>query len=307
MADLEYIFEYPDLSTQQGIATQTELTRIYFKEILKTPSPFRAVLNTMTEAATKIGDWNIHSVVGMTRQRGSVRAATHEYTGDVVAVKAVDYSQSTWKAIAEEVNTYERLRRHLHEQEGANLIMQLYDVFYERGADYSGEQTIYLFWTPLMKYDFANLLDVPSISRLLSNEDTLELYHQALIGIEALHSLGWVHRDIKPENIGFDMNPLRAVILDLETATYLPDYHSAGINAAYEAPEQSGTWRPKSRNGRTTAEAATCGLRAVWGWRSTTRVSRGRAALIRGRKGGRRLRRRGRRRRGGSIRGRWRG
>ena len=65
-----------------------------------------------------------------------------------------------------------------------------------------------------------------------------------MLGLEFLHSHGWLHGDLKPGNIGFIGASSRAVLLDLGTACYLEPGHliepTPGKKGTirYQAPER---------------------------------------------------------------------
>lgn len=49
--------------------------------------------------------------------------------------------------------------------------------------------------------------------------ENAKFFCEALRALRFLHSEGWMHGDLKPQNIGIAYNPLRAVLLDLGSAS----------------------------------------------------------------------------------------
>ncbi|KAI1922905.1 hypothetical protein LOZ65_003375 [Ophidiomyces ophidiicola] len=70
------------------------------------------------------------------------------------------------------------------------------------------------------------------------------LFYEALLGLNFLHSHNWIHGDIKPNNIGISRGVPHAVLLDLENSiklqpgSFLPASPGKGGTVNYLAPER---------------------------------------------------------------------
>lgn len=232
LGELQYEFTY---TMQPGTALESEFQSLkieFFRRHLNAPAPLEATSATPSQNNMMVGNWTLHSAVGM-GAFGVVSAASH-HNGEVVAFKQLlRHNSATAKAVAREVSSAQEIKSatamHIHKQ----YIIQLKEVIYQ-GAQVefhaSHPEHVFILYTPLARGTFldqilANKTDPPSLNVRIA------LFTQILKGLACLHSLHWVHRDIKPTNLGVvSLAPPRAIILDLGQACYFrPSGSSSGI------------------------------------------------------------------------------
>lgn len=74
--------------------------------------------------------------------------------------------------------------------------------------------------------------------------DAVRVFHDALLGVKALHDQDWLHGDLKPPNVGVIGTPPRAVLLDVgHAARFKPGFTlcptpGRGGSLNYIAPER---------------------------------------------------------------------
>eukprot|EP00612_Vaucheria_litorea_P008351 CAMPEP_0171472934 /NCGR_PEP_ID=MMETSP0946-20130122/1557_1 /TAXON_ID=109269 /ORGANISM="Vaucheria litorea, Strain CCMP2940" /LENGTH=714 /DNA_ID=CAMNT_0012002633 /DNA_START=282 /DNA_END=2426 /DNA_ORIENTATION=- len=134
---------------------------------------------------------------------GTVCAAAHRETGEVVAVKQIPRNSVTSKEVMSEVEILRVAGDHRH-------IIKLMDLFWDDD-----------FWYVVMEMAHGGeLFDWIVNKGLLSEHDTCRVMQDIIRAIEFLHMHNIVHGDIKPENIMIaeDTNTLDVRLGDFGTA-----------------------------------------------------------------------------------------
>ncbi|KAK5011818.1 hypothetical protein LTR28_012289 [Elasticomyces elasticus] len=193
----------------------------YFKNVLDLPSPHEMVSATPSERDMIIGNWTVHSIVGI-GGHATIRAASWHRGGKTAGLKLMTRVEANG-LVDQEVFAYRRMKRDLNGIKDMQHVMQIEDVIYEHGGErFTRRGDVYMFWTPLARGDFSSLIlnrPAENSSPPLQREQLLTLFSQVLRGLCTLHAAGWVHCDIKPQNLGIvSLDPRTAVILDLGQA-----------------------------------------------------------------------------------------
>nr|POE61016.1 ribosomal protein s6 kinase alpha-5 [Quercus suber] len=182
----------------------------FMKRYSSTVRHFTSLAATPTEADVRVGPWILYSVVAHSAL-SIIHAASRLDHGAVVAIKCL-------------------LRSSTHAYDAKNLAgLEIYSCLETPLRDH-----------PDGEFVMKQLGVIPT--RKVVKRD---LSCQALLGLQALHDLGWIHRELKPDNLCvvtlLESAP-QAVVIDLGQATrYIPDthrpraYHCGTVN--HLAPE----------------------------------------------------------------------
>lgn len=144
--------------------------------------------------------------------------------------------RDTAKQIFREIQTLKAITA-LARQHNESRILQLRDVMYQFGnEDYQRNTTedVHLFLDPFLPFTVTHIIDIAHGNPLKSHL-ALWVLHEAMLGLQFLHRVGWMHGDIKPANIGVEMphtlpssldglQAIRVVILDLDNAIDLQPF-----------------------------------------------------------------------------------
>nr|POF02187.1 calcium/calmodulin-dependent protein kinase type 1 [Quercus suber] len=177
------------------------------------------VMGTPTPADPVIEEWRIHGVVGSTRST-TVHAASNIRTGELVAVKRIFCDPSRGPEMRREPEIYTDLAKPLRSHRYGKFVMQQIGTIPEHQRR-DRQYEMYLLWHPLVCADFARFMKSDPWSVHTPPAVKLDLFCQTLLGLKALHEIGWIHRDLKPSNLGIvsrNEDGPRAVIIDLGQA-----------------------------------------------------------------------------------------
>ncbi len=152
-------------------------------------------------------------------------------------------SRSHFK-VDNELRAYRGLSDAVDGMPGALYIMRFHAVLgrYWQGSD----SEIYMLWTPLAQVgDFSKFGSNSPLRQSVPNNVKLQLYYQALIGLEALYHAGYIRRDLKSQNIGIVSlrERPRTVLIDFGQTIHLDQGHDLTPSPAhcgtigYLAPE----------------------------------------------------------------------
>lgn len=167
--------------------------------------------------------------------------------------------RDTAKRISREIQTLKAITT-LARQHNESRILQLRDVMYQFGnEDYQQNTTedVYLLLDPFLPFTVDHIIEMDHGNPLKSRL-ALWVLHEAMLGLQFLHQVGWMHGDIKPGNIGIELphilpssleglQAVRVVLLDLDNATNLqsfgpnprlPPTPGRGGTVPYLAPER---------------------------------------------------------------------
>jgi hypothetical protein len=243
VGDCRYALEYSDLTpTMTAFREQLRQTLSKSQPVPSTwemtPTPSRLQRN--------VGEWTYCIAVGMGasgRVYGAVSTGTGQHgTAKVAVVKVVDASYGKRTSALDAVKNLQAIEA-LAAADDCTRIVRLLEVLPEdwRSLPATKPNEIYFIMTPQCTCTLWHVLKKKS-SYL--HDEKRRLFHSALLGLQWLHSKGWVHRDLKPDNIGV-VDDCHAVLLDLDTAYYLgtdptatiaPTPHKIGTRG-YLAPE----------------------------------------------------------------------
>ncbi|KAM5505383.1 hypothetical protein McaMca56_000027 [Microsporum canis] len=203
------------------------------------------------------GEWTISNFLGKGAY-GRVSSATNS-KGEVVAIKVVERDERKAEQIDHEIRVLKSLQELSEINEGdKNRIVRLKDTVYSSGNASSRPTTVEevaLILEPTVSATLSDLINPISGKRQVSLTKTVRLnfdwpcianlFYDALIGLNFLHSNNWVHGDIKPGNIRIlDGNTPRVVLLDFGGAVHLtperqlPATPGRGGTVNYLAPER---------------------------------------------------------------------
>ncbi|TKA70999.1 hypothetical protein B0A55_10765 [Friedmanniomyces simplex] len=162
--------------------------------------------------------------------------------GELVVIKQMIRKDSpSAKDADREIQQYEDIRNRLQHHPNRQFIIQLHDLICSSGRrsfeEVQSADIVNLVISPLARGTFWDIL--------ITGKDAVhpytktKLFAQSLLGVSALHEVGYVHRDLKPTNIGVvSLSPPRAVVLDIIQAKYIPTDWSKGVECT---PGYSGT------------------------------------------------------------------
>ncbi|KAM5448274.1 hypothetical protein McanCB49686_007235 [Microsporum canis] len=194
------------------------------------------------------GEWTISNFLGKGAY-GRVSSATNS-KGEVVAIKVVERDERKAEQIDHEIRVLKSLQELSEINEGdKNRIVRLKDTVYSSGNASSRPTTVEevaLILEPTVSATLSDLINPISGKRLNFDWPCIaNLFYDALIGLNFLHSNNWVHGDIKPGNIRIlDGNTPRVVLLDFGGAVHLtperqlPATPGRGGTVNYLAPER---------------------------------------------------------------------
>ncbi|WEW59610.1 hypothetical protein PRK78_005087 [Emydomyces testavorans] len=219
---LGYVFEYTDFAYDSAYPP----ARLqYFREHLRVEEPPPVYLETtpLKEGNITVGQWTIHSFLGA-GGFGRVCAATNAKS-QVVAMKNLirNLNQSV-DNIENEVKVLRELTELAESSGHSGRLLLLRDVIYHFGNN-ANQSTIlenaWLVMEPVVQHTFTRLM--PNLSDSATRTTRTALFREALLGVNFLHSHGWIHADLKPENIGVRRrDPPQVVLLDLGSAIKIP-------------------------------------------------------------------------------------
>ncbi|KAM5429699.1 putative non-specific serine/threonine protein kinase [Microsporum canis] len=245
VGDLGFEFQYTDYASTDSFYRDRQ---VYMEVSLGTTSfPNTGITPTPTSSKSLrcFGEWTISNNLGKGAY-GKVSSATN-YKGEVVAIKVMEYSKRTAYQVNYEIDVLTELHKLAEVKEGdKERLIRLKDTLYQnRDAVYSptGFEEIALILEPAASATFAHITsptyklnyDIPVIA---------SLFHDALLGLNFLHTHNWIHGDLKPGNIGILNNGTRAILLDfgeavrLEPGERLPTRPGRGGTVNYLAPER---------------------------------------------------------------------
>ncbi|KAM5445809.1 hypothetical protein MaudCBS49596_007098 [Microsporum audouinii] len=226
---LEFEFQYTDIAytgkyyrDREGYMTKN-LSSVILSNAELTPTPSRTF--------RCFGEWTISNFLGKGAY-GRVSSETNS-KGEVVAIKVLKSLQEL-----SEINEGDK-----------NRIVRLKDTVYSSGNAFSRPTTVEevaLILEPTVSATLSDLINPISDWKVEFRLAIIaNLFYDALLGLNFLHSNNWVHGDIKPGNIGIlDGNTPRVVLLDFGGAVHLtperqlPATRGRGGTVNYLAPER---------------------------------------------------------------------
>ncbi|MCQ2816225.1 MAG: protein kinase [archaeon] len=173
---------------------------------------------------TTIGEFTLGKKLGE-GTFGVVRIATHNLTGEKVAVKIIEKAKIVEKSDKSRVEKEIQILKQLHH----NNIIRLYSVI-------QTASTVCL----VMEYaPGKELFDYITLKRRLQEVEACKFYQQIISGIEYLNKVRIVHRDIKPENLLLDADN-NIKLADFGLSNFYPEddlLSTACGSPCYAAPE----------------------------------------------------------------------
>jgi len=145
----------------------------------------------MEHSSHNIADYNLGVTLGK-GTFGKVKLATHNLSGEKVAVKILE------KDKIKDMSDIKRVNREISILKSINHphIVKLYEII-------ETQKEIYM----VIEYaERGELFDYIVKSKRLSEPEARIFFDQILLGVDYLHKLNIVHRDLKPENLLLDRN-----------------------------------------------------------------------------------------------------
>lgn len=239
---LEYRFRYTQHSRSLAFLAGKKL---YLEEellIQSLPPPY--LDPTPAPESVTVGPWTICSSLGRGGS-GRVHAAISTQN-EVVAIKTLERkSKQDDAAIQAEVRVLKALTDLASVEDSSERLLRLRHVYYQHGKEeYDSREfeNVYMVLEPVANETLTRM--IPKPPRLKMRNESMDLFREALLGVEFLHSHGWLHRDLKPANIGvLCRDPPRIVLLDLGGAihagsTPVDPTPGCGGTVGYLAPER---------------------------------------------------------------------
>ncbi|KAH8695850.1 hypothetical protein GQ44DRAFT_832551 [Phaeosphaeriaceae sp. PMI808] len=198
IGNLQYRFEYTAYAQSDGyIKAQKEFCRDTSQV---DATAFSALTPTPSGPSTVYGQWTVHVVIAQ-GSGGKVFSASNSY-GKLVAVKRLSATISAKAAIEKEERALKSVTAvsDKHNFDGIIKLIEVIDV----GGEKSPDKDCIFVLGPLCKSTLhAYIGDAKERQRLGADisDETLEIFHSALEGIDFLHRYCWLHDDIKPMNI----------------------------------------------------------------------------------------------------------
>ncbi|KAK2873806.1 hypothetical protein FQN49_002052 [Arthroderma sp. PD_2] len=246
VGNLELEFQYTDYAYTDDFYRDRW---VYMSHCLGSMTvPNCAITPTPSRTFRCFGQWTMSNSLGKGAY-GKVSSATNS-KGEVVAIKVVVRRQWSVRQICEEIRILQEIQKLSEVHEGdRERVVRLKEAIYQNGEEAytpSVFEEVALVLEPAVSATFANIISSVAGSALYFDlPEIASLFHEALLGLNFLHSHGWVHGDLKPGNIGIlDVASLRVVLLDfggatnLKPGTLLPASPGIGGTINYIAPER---------------------------------------------------------------------
>ncbi|KAF3480243.1 uncharacterized protein GIQ15_05590 [Arthroderma uncinatum] len=224
ISNLEFEFQYTNFAYADQFYRRRQT---YMRANLNTISfPNSSITPTPISTFRCFGPWTISSSLGRGAY-GRVSSATNS-KGEVVAIKIIERSERTAHQVSHEVRILNELQKLPEVHEGdRERVVRLKEAIYQNGDEvYTSAvfDEVALVLEPAVSATFAHITSPAAGNKLnYSLQDLTRLFHDALLGLNFLHSHDWIHGDLKPSNIGIlDVGFLHVVLLDFGGAVNLP-------------------------------------------------------------------------------------
>jgi serine/threonine protein kinase len=214
MGSLEYSFEYTDYSRRPAYS---EAQKVFLKSIFGWETPEGPIMTpTPVPHAISFGEWTVSNSLGKGGS-GKVSVATNT-NNEIVAIKIRERNSKTESHVAHEIETLRALTLLAREFNESRIVMLRQVIFQHGTEEYKPPkfEDVSLVLEPVVKQTFKELIFATNFKLL----DKLQLFRDALLGVQFLHSHYWIHTDLKPENIGivFKDTERHVVLLDIGDA-----------------------------------------------------------------------------------------
>ncbi|KAI1977923.1 hypothetical protein LOZ53_003418 [Ophidiomyces ophidiicola] len=220
----------------------------YFKDKLQITSfPNTTLTPTPSTSLQDFGHWTLMASLG-SGTYGKVFSGTNS-KGEIVAVKIITRDTKNVQELSRGIKALREIQNLPEIHAGDNSrILHLREVIYQDGAEINIPKTfeqVALILEPAVHSTFASICGHLAYDQSYNIPSIADLFYEALLGLNFLHSHNWIHSDIKPNNIGISIGGApRAVLLDLDNSIklqpgcFLPATPGQGGTVNYLAPER---------------------------------------------------------------------